>query len=221
MARDSGPLIGFYGKLAQAATTEITTGTLTADTKYIVKTIGTGPSTIPAGVEVGKSFVADGTEDITSSGDVVVELLESDKCDVSSWSIDLSKAEIDTTTLCDEVNKYLAGRPDLSGTLEGIYKLNITGADDGVLNAFTDIVRQAGPGGAVTVDQSTDGELVLLLYKQKRTDSGDIEQCYVAPVTILTYNDTISGQDAQAFTTSFRIAPNDDIDFHLLSVTHP
>lgn len=220
MAREE--LVGFYGKLAQAATSEISTGTLTANTKYIVKTIGSGPSTIPSGVEVGKAFVADGTEDITSSGDVVIELTETDKCDITQWAFDLTKPEIDVSTLCDEVSKYLAGRPDLSGTLEGIYKIGVTDADDGILNSFVDIARQAtGPGGTVVVDQAGDGQLILLLYKQKDTTSGETEQVYVAPVTITSYSDTVSGQDAQAFTSAFRIAPNDDIDFHLLSVTHP
>ena len=218
MARDS-ELVGYYGKIAQAATTEISTGLLTADTKYVVKTIG-GSTVLPAGVEVKKSFVADGTEDLTTSGDVVIELLETDKCDVSQWGIELSKPELNASTLCDEVNKYLTGRPDLSGSLEGNYKIGVTDTDDGVLNAFIDIVRQAGPGGAVTVDQSTDGQLVVLLYKQKRTDAGDVEQAYVAPITITSYSDTINGEEIQGFSSGFRVAPSDDIDFHLLSVTH-
>jgi hypothetical protein len=70
------------------------------------------------------------------------------------------------------------------------------------------------------VDQSTDGQLVLLLYKQKDTTAGETEQVYVAPVTITTYNDNITANDAQGFSSGFRIAPNDDIDFHLLSVVH-
>ena len=192
---------------------------MVADTKYIVKVIG-GSSALPSGVEVGKAFVADGTEDITSSGDEVILLTESDKCDVTQWAFDQTKPEIDVSTLCDETNKYLAGRPDLSGTLEGIYKIGVTDEDDGILNSFVDIVRQAGPGGAVTIDQAGDGQLVLLLYKQKDTTAGETEQVYVAPVTITSYSDTVSGQDAQAFTSAFRIAPNDDIDFHLLSVVH-
>lgn len=218
MARDS-ELVGYYGKIAQAATSVISTGLLTADTKYIVKTIG-GTSALPAGVEVKKSFVADGTEGITSSGDEVIELFETDKCDISQWGIELSKPELNASTLCDEVNKYLTVRPDLSGSLEGNYKIDITDSDDGVLNAFVDIVRQAGPGGAVTIDQSTDGQLVVLLYKQKRTDAGDVEQLYVAPITITTYSDTINGEELQTFSSGFRVAPSDDIDFHLLSVTH-
>lgn len=219
MARD-GKLIGYYGKLAQAATTEVTTGLLTQGTIYVVKTVG-GSSTIPSGAEVGKSFIADGTEDITSSGDVVIELAETDKCDVSQWSIDLSRPEIDVTTLCDEINTYLPGRPDLSGTLEGIYKTGTTDADDGVLNAFVDIVSQAGEGGAITVNDQTDGNLVLILYKQDREESGDVKTLYVAPVVLTTYSDSVSGTEGQAFSSGFRISPSEDIKFHALVVTYP
>lgn len=217
MAREK--LIGYFGKLAQAATSTVTTGTLTESAKYIVKVIG-GSSTLPAGVEVGKAFIADGTEDITSSGDEVILLTESDKCDVSQWSIDLSKPEIDVSTLCSEVNEYLAGRPDLSGTLEGMYKIGSTDVADGVLNSFVDIVSQAGEGGAVTVNDQSDGNLVLLLYKQKDTTAGETLQLYIAPVVITTYSDSISGADAQGFSAGFRITANDDIDFHMLSVAY-
>lgn len=218
MARSE--LVGFYGKLAQAATSEVSTGTLESGVKYIVKTIG-GSSALPAGVEVKKSFVSDGTEDISASGDVVIKLTETDKCDISEWSIDLSKAEIDVSTLCDEISKYLTGRPDLSGSLTGIYKIGTTDVADGILNAFIDIVSQAGNGGAVTVNQQGDGQLVLMLYKQKDTTSGETEQVYIAPVSLTTYNDTVSGADAQGFTSGFRIAPSDTIEPHLLSVVHP
>ena len=217
MAREK--LVGFYGKLAIAATSDIATGTLVADTKYIVKTIG-GSSTLPTGVAVGRSFIADGTEDITSSGDEVILLTESDSCDISTWGLDFSKAEIDVTTLCNQQNEYLGGRTDVTGTIEGIYKIGTTDVNGGFANNFFDIVRQAGTGGTVTVDTIDDSQIVLILYKQKDTSIGETEQAYVTPVTITSFSDSVSGADAQAFTSGFRIAPNDDIDFHLLSVTH-
>ena len=217
MAREK--LIGFYGKLAIASISDITTGTLVADKKYVVKVIG-GSSALPAGVEVGRSFISDGTEDITSSGDEVILLTESDSCDISSWSLDFSKAEIDVTTLCNDQNEYLGGRTDVTGSIEGIYKIGTTDLDGGFANNFFDIVRQAGTGGAVSIDSLDDSQIVLVLYKQKDTTAGEVEQAYVTPVTITSFSDSVTGADAQAFTSAFRIAPNDDIDFHLLSVTH-
>jgi hypothetical protein len=214
------PLAGYSGKLAQVASSSVTTGTLTENVKYIAKVIDDSSSALPIGVEVGKAFVADGTEDITSTDDEVIALTESDKCDVTSWSIDLSKSEIDVTTLCDEVSIFITGRPDLSGSIEGIFKQGVTDVDDGVLNAFVDIVSQAGAGGAVTVNDQANGQFIFLLYKQKDTAAGSIEQCYVAPVVITSYSDSASGSDAQSFSSSFRITSNDDVDFHLLSVTH-
>lgn len=212
-------LIGRDGKIAQVATSEVTTGTLTAGAKYIVKTIG-GSSALPTGAAVKKAFIADGTEDISASGDVVYLLTETDKCDISEWSISLNSPEINMTTLCDDVNVYRAGRPDLSGSMTGIYKIGTTDVDDGVLNAFVDIVRQADDGGAITIDQQSNGELFLLLYKQKDDTAGETEQLYIAPVVVTSYDDNITSDDKQGFTSSFRISPSDIADFHMLSVLH-
>lgn len=214
-------LIGFYGKLATASLgTEIITGTLTANTWYVVVTVGTGPSTIPTGAEAGYVFQADGTEDITTSGDVVKDMVFSDKCDVQSWSLEFSAAEADVTTLCDDQNKYLAGRTDVTGSMEGVYTIGITDGDGGLANAFIDIVRQAGPGGAVTIDKVDNDPILALLYKQKDTDSGETEQFYVAPATITSFSDSVAGSDSQTFSSSFRIAPNTDINFQLVSETY-
>jgi hypothetical protein len=215
MARET--LVGYYGKLAIAVDTPIITGTLIADTKYIATTIG-GSSTLPTGVEAGYAFVADGTEDITSSGDEVLQLIETDKCDIQSWGIEFSDAEIDVTTLCNDQNVYLGGRTDASGTMEGVYKIGQTDADGGFGNTFFDIVRQADAGGTVTIDKIDKNQIVLMLYKQKDTTSGETEQLYITPATILTFSDGVAGSDAQSFSSSFRIAPNDDIKFQLLSV---
>jgi len=216
---DGDKLVGFFGKFAIASNTEVSTGTLEANVKYIVKTIG-GSSALPAGVEVGKGFVSDGTEDISASSDVVIKLTEVDNCGISSWSIDYSKSELDASGLCDEVSVYLTGRPDLSGNIEGFYKIGETDVTGGILNSFVDIVRQAGAGGAVSVDDVNDDQVVLMLYKQKDTSAGSIEQLYIAPAVYTGYGDTVNGNEIQSFTTPFRIAPNDDIKFHMLSITH-
>jgi hypothetical protein len=57
-----------------------------------------------------------------------------------------------------------------------------------------------------------------MLYKQDDTSSGETEQLYIVPAVILTFSDGVNGADAQSFSSTFRIAPNDDITFHMLSV---
>ena len=210
-------LIGFYGKFSTASLgVEVTTGLLTADTWYVPTTIG-GTSTLPAGATVKYVFQADGTEDITTSGDVVKAITFSDLCDIQTWSLDFSKAEIDVTTLCDDQNKYLAGRTDVTGSAEGVYTIGITDVAGGFMNGFIDIVRQQDSGGAVSIDTLNDDPIVAILYKQKDGSSGETEAFYVAPATITSFSDSVSGADAQAFSSSFRIAPSDELNFQLVN----
>ena len=214
MAREK--LIGFYGKFSTVSVgAEVITGTLDA-AWYTVVTIG-ATTTLPTGVEVGYVFEAAGTEDITTSGDVVKELTFTDLCDIQKWGIDFSKSEIDVSTLCDDQNKYLAGRPDVTGSVEGVYTIGTTDLNGGFVNGFVDIVRQADAGGAVTIDKLDDDPIVAILYKQKDGTSGETEQFYIAPATITSFSDSVSGSEAQAFSSSFRIAPNDDVKFQLVS----
>ncbi len=215
MARER--LIGFYGKYAQAVLgAEETATTLTADTYYVVT--GLGGTGIPAGAELGYVFLSNA--ETISGADAVKELTLTDLCDIQSWSMEFSKAEVDVTTLCDDQNKYLAGRDDVTGSVEGVYTIGVTDTDGGLANAFFDIVRQTGAGGAITIDHLDSEPIVAILYKQKLTDAGETEQFYIAPATVTSFSDSVSGADAQSFSSSFRIAPNDEINFQLVSVTH-
>ncbi|MCP4373653.1 MAG: hypothetical protein GY797_36970 [Deltaproteobacteria bacterium] len=218
MAREE--LIGKYGKYASAAVgTDVSTGTLTANALYIVVTIG-GTSTLPTGVEVGYAFVAAGTEDISSSGDVVKPLTLTDQCDITSWSMEFSKDEVEVTTLCSDFKKYLDGRTDTTGSAEGIYTIGRTDTDGGLANKFYDIVRQAGAGGTVTIDKIDDSEIVAILYLQKDQTAGETEQFFIVPASVTTFGNSVTLADAQTFSSSFRQAPNDEIKFQLVSVVH-
>jgi hypothetical protein len=217
MARDV--IIGDYGKVAMAADSVVDTGTLTEGAKYIVKTVG-GSSTLPTGVEAGYVFVADGTEDITSSGDEVILLTETDKCDIQSWSLDFTKSEIDVTTLCDRTKKYVGGKDDVSGSIDGLYKIDITDAVGGIANSFVDIVKQTGEGGTVTVNQAVDSDIILLLYLQEDKSAGETETFYVVPATLLTFSSAVTEGSASAFSSSLRVKGNPNVNFHLAGVTH-
>jgi hypothetical protein len=211
---------GFFGKLATSDGLEVTTGLLTADKKYGVKTLGTVATGL--GLEAGYVFVADGTEDITASGDVLIEFTEQDNCDISKWGIEYSDPEINVAGLCDKQNVFLAGRTDVSISIEGFFDQGLTDRNGGFLNNFTDIVRQAGPGGAVTIDKIDKSQIYAFLYKQKETNSGDIEQFYVVPAVTISLSDEVDGETAQSFSGSLR--PTDDPDgilYQLVNVTHP
>jgi hypothetical protein len=179
---------GFFGKLATSDGTEVSTGLLTADTKYAVKTLGT----------------------------------ELDNCDISKFSLEFTDPELNVSGLCDKTNVYLTGRTDVSSSIEGFFSQSVTDRDGGLLNNFVDIVRQAGPGGAVTIDKVDKTSYYVFLYKQKETNAGDIEQFYVFSGVTVTFSDEVDGETAQGFSGTIR--PTDDavngVKFQLVNVTH-
>lgn len=207
-------LQGDFGKVQKFTLgTAVTTGTLTASTLYIVDAIGTS-SALPSGTAVGYPFIADGTEDLTGSGgDSVFPATENDLCDISAWNMEFSRDEVEVTTLCDTVKKYLAGKTDVSGGLTGVYTLGITDATDGVQNNFVDIVSQADEGGTVTIDTITGGTVYLSLFAQKDGSSGETVARYIVPATLLTFNQGAELGSAQTFETSFRVTDDEDVNF--------
>lgn len=217
MARER--LSGDYGKLAFASESAVTTGTLVAGVIYIPTVIG-GSSALPTGAALGYPFIADGTEDITSSGDEVIRLTETDKCDITGWSIDFSKAELDATGMCDDQMVYVSGKTDASGSMDGIYTIGKTDADGWVANKFFTLVSQADEGGALTVNAIDDSSIVLVLYSQKSDASGESVVAYICPATILSFNASATINTMQTFSSGFRIAPNDNIKFSQLKVTY-
>ena len=201
-------LTGLYGDMTKGSLgSEVTTGTLVDGTLYLTTAVGE-TSALPTGTEVGYVFRADGTEDITSSGDKVVPITLSKACDVQTWSIEASSAEINVTTACDTNNTYLPGRTDISGSAEGVYTIGATDVDGGFANSFFDIVRQEGDGGEVTIDKIDSDPIIGIFYKQKDQSVGETEQFYIAPITQLTFSDGSGGDDASTFSLNFRIAPS-------------
>jgi len=211
-------VIGDYGKVARIAEAEVATGVLEAGKKYIVTTVG-GSTALPAGLEEGYVFVADGTEDISASGDIVNELTETDACDISGWSLDFSRTEIDSTTLCDDVRKYAAGMVDITGSISGIYKIDVTDVDGSWANKFIDVVSQADEGGVVTIDKIDNSAVVLILYLNDVDASGETETFYVAPVTLLSFSSGVSVGANSPFESSLRISPDSATKLQLAKIT--
>ncbi len=213
-------LIGNYGKFAKMTLgAEVAAATvLTADTWYVPTAID-GSTAMPTGVTLKYLFKADGTETLTGT-DAAKPVTFSDLCDIQSWGLEFTNAEVDVTTLCDDVNKFLTGRTDVSGTADGVYTIGTTDVDGGFMNNFIDIVRQADAGGAITIDAIDDSAIVAVLYKQELATSGETEQFYVVPAVVTSFSDSVSGTDAQAFSSAFRPTVDDEVEFQLVSITY-
>jgi len=164
-------------------------------------------SALPSGLSVGDLFWDDGTL-VPASGDSVQPLDETEKSDISNFSIEMNKAEIDVTTISDGVKRYRAGKTDMTGSLEGITEIGVTTAAGYVLNNFIRVIEQA-TDGSVTVNEIDDSPIYLKGVVQKSTASGEKEAFIWAKVSILSTSLGAGGEDAQSFSGNFRIAPGD------------
>ena len=160
-------------------------------------TTGTGTS-----IEVGQLISVISTDTITPAvGDNVVTMTLEDLCDISSFAMEFSKDEIETTTLCDSIKKYITGKADMAGSMNGLFTTGISDADDGFLRQFITVVKQDGD---VSYSVFSQAESVLLgFFEINKTTKTDI-MTVVAPYQLYGYG--LGGEmgSAQSFSSSFK-----------------
>ena len=201
-------LIGSDGKLVT-----ITFGTqlegigdaIPSDGWYRVDEIG-GTTDLPTGAAVGKLVYLE-EDDTLASGDKVTPLVENEQADITAFNLEISRAEIDVTTLSDSVRRYRAGKVDMNGSFEGITTLGETESEGWVLNNFIDVVKQNATG--VTITDVDEQPIYMKGYIQKDETFGANEAFVWARIIMLSTSLGASGEDAQNFTSNFRIAAGD------------
>ena len=200
-------LIGDYGKFVDVTLgAEVSSGTtLTADTWYLVTGIDDSASALPAGAEVGYLVRAAGTETL-ATGDTAKPLTLVNKCDIQNWNLQFTKDEIEVTTLCDDQKKYLGGKSDVTGSSTGVFKIGTTDGDDGLQNAFADIVQASG---TYAVNKLNDEIKYALLVTQKDDTVGETEQFYFCPISFTSFSQGATIGEGQTFEAAFRIAPDE------------
>lgn len=164
-------------------------------------------SELPDGLSVGDLFWDDGSL-APASGDSVQPLTETEKSDISNFSIEINRAEVDVSTISDNVKRYRAGKTDMTGSLEGITEIGVTTAEGYIINNFIRVIEQAADG-TVTVSEVDDSPIYLKGVVQKSTVSGEKEAFIWAKVSILSTSLGAGGEDAQSFSGNFRVAPGD------------
>lgn len=203
-------LVGKDGKVYRGVKgTEITGNGETVLEKgkfYVATTIAESGSGFPAGVKKGRIFVGDGTSTPTE-GDKYLELTLVPQCDVTSASVEFNNDEIDVTTLCDDIKKYRSGFTDASGSIEGITTLDLT---ESTISKFVSVQKQDAKG-AITVIEKNDDVLILALELNKVDNSDADRAIFFTPAVLNGYNLEVSIDDAQTFTSDFRIAQDNDI----------
>lgn len=200
-------LIGSDGKLVTTTYGNLIEGpgTAPADGWYEVVAKAT-VSDLPSGAVVGKLVYLEEDDDL-ADGDDVKQLIETEQADVTAFSMQMSRAEVDVTTLSDRVRRYRAGKVDMQGSLEGITSIGNTDAAGWVLNNFIDIVKQSESG--IAIEQVDDSPIFIKGYVQKEETFGENEAFIFARIIMLSSELGASGEDAQNFSSSFRIAAGD------------
>lgn len=149
------------------------------------------------------------TSDTPATGDDVKPVTFTDLCSVQNASVDFSKDELETTTLCDTQKVYETGRTDVTGSFDGIA---VAGSDEflEIQNKFIDTSIQAS--GAVTISSSNDD----IFYLYLETYAGDAtnsvrSQAYIFPAVITSSSAGVSQGSAQTFSSGFRVT-NDGVN---------
>mgnify|MGYP006275177421 CR=1 FL=1 len=165
-------------------------------------------SAFDSALSAGDLWWTDGS-DVLETGDEITPLNETEQSDVTSFNIEMTKAETDVTTLADSVKRYRAsGKVDWSGSLEGITELGVTDNDGWALNNFIRTIEYTS-AGAVTVSEIDDSDIYLKGVLQKDTTSGEKESFVWVKITLTSSSLGASGEDAQSFSSNFRVATGD------------
>lgn len=208
-------LTGRDGKVYQAAKSATITGngttTLTKGTFYVPLTIAPTSSGFPANAQVGVPLVGDGVS-APAATETYISLTLNSQCDVKSAGVEFEKDQIDITTLCDDIMTYAAGFTDATGTIEGITTLNLS---EPFIAKFVPVQIQSSTGAITTTAQNDD--TILLVIELNKIDNTEANRAlFIAPITINSYNIEATINEAQTYTSGFRIAQDSDIKPALL-----
>lgn len=174
-----------------------------SDGYYLVKTVASSGSALPTGIT--PNYLVYLTTSITpATGDDVAPVTLTEMCFVQNGSVDFSRDEIETTTLCDDMKTFSAGRTDLSGSFDGVFEAGNTEILE-LMNRFIDTVDLDAAMSTATVSQQNNDIFYLQFEVNKASSNDEPLQFYFLPVTILTGASGLSQGSAQTFTSTFRI----------------
>lgn len=142
---------------------EITTGSLTVGTRYLITALAT-PSAIPGGLAVGDIFLAHSASDI-GSGNKVKPLTMTKFCGFQNIDGTFDKEQIDVTAICDKTTTYRAGRltVELSGTLVVETSTGEETATDVVMGNLITLLSQQSDGTYVRSTVGADVNVAIVL----------------------------------------------------------
>lgn len=201
--------------------TLLETGSPAAKTWYKIE-VKTGDTVFPAGFGVGDFIQGEMCEASAtfSATNSVKEATFDTVLDARSFTVELSKDEIDVTVLADGNKKYRAGKQDFSGTVEGITILSEAKKANSIMNRFFRTVtgtNNQGTGTTVLNPLST-GDYYIRGLLQKDDTVGETEVFFFAQIELFGYSLGASMDGAQEWSSGLRLVGADPLIYFVESV---
>lgn len=181
-------------------------------------------SELPVALDVGDWFYSDGTQDL-ANGDDVLPVNEVLLAEVTSWDTDFTRSEIDTTTLIDRQKSYRSGKPELSGSFDGIHFVG--GSSEQVTQRnrlvaqFIDVITHSSTG-VIEKIEATDELLWFFGYTNKTTEPGEVQEVAILPIRLTNFSPVGAQMDqAQTITATFRVDGRERPQLYQYTVPEP
>jgi hypothetical protein len=172
-------LIGEDAEFGQATLTTVTTGEINGLARIVTK----GESTaLPAYASVGDWVYLDGVT--LAAGDSVATLTYVTFADITSVTVNASKAQIDTTRLSDTQKGSRTGKSEMSGSFEGFRTSGGDTDEQEVRNLFiskmVDVI-DVNNGEKLSIN---DAILWIVAYLNTNTETDELQEVFIAPIRI-------------------------------------
>lgn len=143
---------------------ELSNGSLTAGTRYLVTGLAESASALPKGLIAGDIFLATEAKEL-ATGDKVKPLTMSKFCGFQNIDGTFDKEQIDVTAICDKITTYRAGRltVELSGTLVVETSTGEETATDIVLGNLIQLITQQTDGSYERSAVGADVNVAIVL----------------------------------------------------------
>lgn len=172
-------LIGEDAEFGQATLTTVTTGTITGLARIVAKG---GSSTLPAYATVGDWVYLSAVT--LAAGDSVATIAYVTFADITSVTVNASKAQIDTTRLADTQKGSRTGKSEMSGSFEGFRTSGGSAAEQTVRNLFISKMVDVIDMNNGAKQAINDTILWIVAYLNTNTATDELQEVFIAPIRL-------------------------------------
>ena len=218
-------LTGLDGNLTLATLGTAIVGddtTALSDGFYIADTVLSSGSGLPTNMQAKYIFKGDAT--ITpATGETVTPVTFENLCFVQNGSVEFTKDEYESTTLCDDLKVYEIGRSDVSGSIDGVTTVGDASSDGTKLIAkkFINTVTQGSDLSSVEISAIDNNAIYLQLETNEASTAGENTQFYLFPAVLTSFSASAPVDGLQTFTSAFRIASDDNVKSQMFELEQP